>query len=96
MNFKLVIVPINFLYKNSLISETTYQQVLSINITFEHNFFVLMEYGKSVVTEMSEQKGFELANVELQYKQFPMLRRDDVEKIRKWLKTQPHLPQITG
>ncbi|XP_055528169.1 alpha-tocopherol transfer protein-like isoform X2 [Wyeomyia smithii] len=37
----------------------------------------------------------QLADVENEYKKFPELKREDVQKIREWMEKQPHLPKIT-
>lgn len=37
---------------------------------------------------------FEAADVELEYKKRKELRREDVEYLKEWLKTQQHLPKI--
>ncbi|XP_055590423.1 uncharacterized protein LOC129742540 [Uranotaenia lowii] len=35
------------------------------------------------------------ADVENEYKKFPELKREDVQKLREWMVKQPHLPKIT-
>lgn len=35
-------------------------------------------------------------STEEQYKKFPDLKRDEVQKILDWTNKQPHLPKITG
>ncbi|XP_038111601.1 alpha-tocopherol transfer protein-like isoform X2 [Culex quinquefasciatus] len=37
----------------------------------------------------------QLADVENEYKKFPDLKREDVQKIREWMEKQPHLPKIS-
>lgn len=37
-----------------------------------------------------------LAKIDEQYKKFPEIKKEDVEKILDWANKQPHLPKITG
>ncbi|XP_058829856.1 alpha-tocopherol transfer protein-like isoform X2 [Topomyia yanbarensis] len=37
----------------------------------------------------------QVADVENEYKKFPDLKREDVQKIREWMEKQPHLPKIS-
>lgn len=38
----------------------------------------------------------QVADLENEYRKFPDLKREDVQKIREWMDKQPHLPEISG